>query len=399
MKLYNSYIFLPNPFRKENIHTAQEEGVIHIGLDKSVESYIKQKFPDIKEINESKNIFKTKYIDKMVMNNKNIDVMYIINKVSNTTYLDVFVDGNNKIDLIIALENINSLVLAEDIRNEYICIISYDSVSEYYCNKMFPKLDKFERNLRKLLFNIYIVNFGKDYYQSTISQELQNKAKSNMHLKGKSEKVQVEQIQQFFYSLDFGDIDKLLFTTSIATYNEKKFNDFLKCNKNLSKLSDDELRKAFNEFVPKSDWNRFFKDKIYIDDIENVINNIRKYRNCVAHAKLFNKNEYDTCNKLVKKLNIAIIKAIEITEEKDFTEKNSNTIGELMSHIISSMNKLGESLAEAITPNIFESINFKDLIFPSAIDFSKSIGLSDVLKPFEENDETVEEKRLPQNKK
>ena len=67
-------------------------------------------------------------------------------------------------------------------------IVSYDSVSEYYCNKAYPKLNKLERNLRKLLFNTYTVNFGVDYYQKTVSPDLQKKIKGVIQAKGNEEK-------------------------------------------------------------------------------------------------------------------------------------------------------------------------------------------------------------------
>lgn len=55
------------------------------------------------------------------------------------------------------------MLLASGVRDEYVDIISYDAISEFYCNKILPKLNTLERNLRKLLFNIYIVNFGKEF--------------------------------------------------------------------------------------------------------------------------------------------------------------------------------------------------------------------------------------------
>ena len=68
------------------------------------------------------------------------------------------------------------------IQADDIMVISYDAISEYYCNKIYPKLNELERNLRKLLFNIYIVNFGKDYYKATVSEDLKQKLKVSLGL-------------------------------------------------------------------------------------------------------------------------------------------------------------------------------------------------------------------------
>ena len=39
-------------------------------------------------------------------------------------------------------------------KESYIMINSYDQISEYYCNKVYPMLNNFERLLRLLMFNI-----------------------------------------------------------------------------------------------------------------------------------------------------------------------------------------------------------------------------------------------------
>ena len=41
----------------------------------------------------------------------------------------------------------------------------------------FSRLNELERNLRKLLFNVYIVNFGVDYFNTTINGDIQSDVK------------------------------------------------------------------------------------------------------------------------------------------------------------------------------------------------------------------------------
>ena len=105
----------------------------------------------------------------------------------------------------------------------YVSIISYDYTSEYYCNKLFPFLNEFERKLRKVLFNVYTLNFNLNYYAATPSKELQdNIEKKSKQLNKELNRLNNDNVstndcltKYGFYSLDYSDIDKLLFTKYI----------------------------------------------------------------------------------------------------------------------------------------------------------------------------------------
>lgn len=278
-------------------------------------------------------------------------------------YLDITVEGEEESAIIKCLEEVHDKLLNSGIRDNYIMIISYDAISEYYCNKMVVKLNEFERNLRKLFFNIYILNFGKEYYQATISKpvsdkikelinsettgEQRGKIKKYYNVKSNNEVKEILRLQQFFYSLELGDILNFLFEPRFTEYDKKATEKFLSNHSDLSQLTDEELRNAFSKFLPKSDWDRFFSEKIKIDNIKELIDEIRKYRNSVAHFKFFYNKDYTECNKKVTELNNAIIEAIRITEEKDFVEKNI----EMMHNIISAFReKLNEVMSRAYEP-------------------------------------------------
>lgn len=364
MKLQNSYIFLDNPYKKEEPQTKVEGNTIVLNIGNSLYSYIKRKFPTIMQSDEYDLVYKKKYFTDLKYDDVVYKVEYIITEVVGTEFLDVIVEGKSKATIIKVLEYVQSELFDSGIGEDYVDIITYDAVSEYYCNKMYPKLNTLERNLRKLLFNIYIVNFGRDYYKMTIdeaiqkkikgvvgvdsSKEQKDKIKTNYHTSNKKEIEEIERLQRFFYSLEYTDVQKLLFTSSWTSVDETAKTKFLEEQLDLSKLSDEELRKAFSQLTPKSDWERFFSSKIEIQNIEELIDAIRTYRNVVAHFKFFYKNEYDECNKKVSQLNKAILKAIQITEEKDFAEKNSEALKQALKGMVESFEKFKKSLEEMV---------------------------------------------------
>ncbi len=392
MELQNSYIFLKNPYAQdENNNNRSEDGTVVLTVGKNLYSYIKASFPTVSKFEGYGNFYKRKYITDLQFGKVSCQVEFIITEVVDTKYLDVIVKGNTKSQIVKCMEHIQYTLLTSGVRERYIDIISYDVVSEYYCNKIYPKLNTLERNLRKLLFNIYIVNFGRDYYKATVGEELQGKIKGVINTdssKGEKDQIkaeyktstkkeaeEIERLQRFFYSFEYNDIQKLLFTPSWTSADEAEKSKFLNEHADLSELSDEELREAFSKYVPRSDWERFFSNKINISDIRELIEQIRLYRNSVAHFKFFYKAEYDECNKLVNRLNSAIIKAIKITEDKDFAEKNAEILSEALKDVLAGFASFTKSLAEMAQKTI------TTVIAPAFTTISKAVRESTWIKP------------------
>lgn len=335
MKKQNSYIFLTHPKKKKE--TQKEDGNLVVEVGHNVYSYITKTFPSMKRVKNETDIFKTQLVGTLC----DCEIQIIIYKVADIECLDISVEGKNTAKLINCLERIQCQLFDSGIREYYVEIVSYDAISEHYCNKMVVKLNTLERNLRKLLFNIYILNFGEDYYQATMSSNLQDKIKKMINsTTSKEQKDEIKKaynvsgkdiesiarLQQFFYSFEFADMQGFLFEPKWIGIDEKARTEFLSKHSDLSQLSDEELRNAFFRFTPQSDWDRFFSSKIHIENISTIIDIIRNYRNSVAHFKHFDIEDYSNCNKIVRKLNNAIVEAIKITYEVDFAEKNTEII-------------------------------------------------------------------------
>ena len=378
---------MKNPYANEETkETCTEDGTLVLRVGEHLYNYIKASFPILTRVNGYGDFYKSKYVTDLLFGSVICNVEFIITEVADTQYLDVIVNGNTKNQIVKCLENIQETLLISGVRERYIDIISYDAVSEYYCNKIYPKLNTLERNLRKLLFNIYIVNFGRDYYKATITEELQGKIKGVINVDStrqekdqikteyrtttKREAEEIERLQRFFYSFEYIDIEKLLFTPSWTSIDEAKKKKFLDEYSDLSKLSDEELRAAFSEHVPRSDWERFFSNKIEISDIKELIEQIRIYRNSVAHFKFFYKADYEECNKLVTRLNSEIINAIKITEDKDFVEKNAENLSETLKNVLAGFANFTKTFAELAKKSL------ENVIAPTVAKLLKSVNES-----------------------
>lgn len=351
MKLQNSYIFIPNTYSKEDTTKRKVDGGIILDFTHNFVSYFTSLFPKPRKEELDIYLFSLEYSNIIELNKETIEVKFRIYEVVETYFLDVVIVDNKREKIIRGFEFIQSVISNSNISSHYIEIITYDAISEYYCNQIYPKLNGLERSLRKLLFNIYVVNFGRAYYQTTISEDLQSKVKSVIKAKGNDERKEIETIKKFFYSMEFADIEQMLFIAHWTSAEEKAKCEFLKKHSDLSKLTDTELREAFSSFSPKSDWERLFVNKMDAGIIRSLLNEIRESRNSIAHCKFFYRKEYETCSAAITRFNKVIQSAIAITERKDFPEKN----GEALRNAIASMVQVLEEYKATFTP-VFESI-------------------------------------------
>lgn len=353
ISMRNNYIFLPKDREEKGPKTPKEtDAVIHINTEKKVFSYIRSIFGEPISKDTSDMVFKIIYIYEMDIDGIICNVSFTVYNITHYSYLEVCVSGKTSKQVVSALEYIQNKIVCSGIEESYIMIVSYDSVSEYYCNKAYPKLNKLERNLRQLLFNTYTLNFGSDYYQTTISPELQVKIKGVIQAKGNEEKKKIERLKKFFYSMEFSDIQTLLFTKKWTKLEEDSKSEFLSKHKKLTDLSEEELREAFERFSPRSDWERLFADKMDNQEIENMIETVRAMRNDIAHCKFFYKKQYLSFSKTANALNRSIITAIRLTEEKDFTKKQAESFRIALAGITDTLAQFQKQMQEMMDRNL-----------------------------------------------
>lgn len=363
MKLESHYIFLPKErvlkTEIKDLIISDVDGEILLNTPKGIYYYISNIF-SVSPSKQEKQLFKKSYFADVQYNNVSYYVLFSQYDVGENIYLSIELEGKTKHQIVNCLEYIQQNILGSNIENEYYTIISYDAISEYYCNIIFPKLNSCERKLKRLLFNTYIVKFDEKYFETTISKEWQDKAKKNLKENAKSKKKE-RLIKESFYSLDLWDIKEILFTPTWKEYEQHEKESFLAENSDLSQLSDEELRKRFLDFSPKSDWERLFIDKTdeTADSIESLIDEIRIFRNSIAHCKFFSSKDYYECSKQIRKLNRIIDQAIIITEEKDFLEKNSRIIVESFGDIIERFKELSRIIVHK-TASLFRSEAFSN---------------------------------------
>ena len=286
------------------------------------------------------------------------------------SYLSIYTKVNNIDNMESIDEKINKIM-----GKSYIVITSYDCISELYCNKIYKKLNNFERKLKELIFDIYTFSYGINYYDRNFSDELKSKVKKSRDKSISTDTKDIEQLKQSLYELDYNDIMELLFTPKWLLDDEKDKFDLIE---KIDKLSSKELRNCIENIRPKSDWDRLFLPQIgEIPNIEESIDELRKLRNKVAHCKFFRKEHYEECLELLKILNRHINKALKIVMNIDFQELNAQYASNELYIALETLQESLSAMSKNITNMMAES--FKNLTA------NITLPITDMLKKFKEN--------------
>ena len=180
---------------------------------------IEKNFNDVmvnKISNEDEEIFRSNWDGTFSIND--IEIIFSIKQYSKhkLSYLSIY----TKINSIDNMETIDKKI-NKFMRDNYIVITSYDCISEFYCNKIYKKLNNFERKLKELIFIIYTFSYGVNYFERNFSDELKLKVKQERDKSISTDTKDIEQLKQSLYELDYNDIMKLLFTPKWLLDDEK----------------------------------------------------------------------------------------------------------------------------------------------------------------------------------
>ncbi len=231
------------------------------------------------------------------------------NKSGNPYYLTLSVEGKISKCAII-LNETNIRLLKGSHRKEYNIILTFDCISHYYCNKIYPKFNYFERKIRELIFFILIKSLGVDWYGATVSQELKNElAKKGFN--------HSDLIERALYEMTISQLETYLFEPYRVVEVDSIIDDQLG-TLSVSKMTKEQIIEVLDMCRAKSLWERFFEGSVSIDDFRTNLGIIREYRNNVAHSKYFYKDDYIKCNRLINKLIKQIENAIETIEVRTF---------------------------------------------------------------------------------
>ena len=176
----------------------------------------------------------------------------------------------------------------------------------YIANKLYPEINKVENLLRKYLIKFFIQRIGSDWWETTATKTMVDKAKLRKADRRDEMSSYLDDEVRF---IDFDDLGELIYKQS-SGYNspDKIVARLLNMNNN------EDFMTLKNEL--QSNYTKYFKENFQDKMFEQKWKEIIKLRNKVAHEGIFYKHElnygFETLQSLTEIIHIAERKIDEI---------------------------------------------------------------------------------------
>jgi len=320
-----------------------------------------------------------------IYNNEKYAFTYECTKMKNESYFITISVNYTPAKNAKLLEFVNNKIVKGQHRKHFTIVETFDSVSDYYCSKIFPKLSEFERKLRDLMYIILFESFGKTWFDETVSESLRQELLSQGLEKNKV-------IEMALYEMSIFQIECFLFTPKPKENITHILETTLSVS-SINELNKVELIEEINKCRPVSLWNELFEDLVQVESIDTKLQEVRGLRNKVAHNKFFFVKDYKKAKKILDELIRQIDLAIESTIDKPFSW---DILNDTMVKFSETLTKIGEWFAKdlknasgLLAESMRESLNSYMKI--SLNDFNKD-GVD-----FEEDENNIKDNQLAED--
>lgn len=204
----------------------------------------------------------------------------------------------------------------------------WDDVSMYYGRKMYAPIVEVESLLRSIIYIFMLKNVGSKWLKEQSPEEVKNDIKRTLH-KNKINDAYPD-TDALVYA-DFITLGKFFF----AKYSLKTdYQQLLQTLKTEEISRGETLNSLLEQYESKSNWDRYFADKITVSDLPEKWSNLYEYRNMVAHTKKISKEDYQKAKKITDELRSAFLKCIELLNTINVTEQETDAIEDVAEQTI-----------------------------------------------------------------
>lgn len=218
------------------------------------------------------------------------------------------------------LEEFDSLLrrINSECGKQFIIDTIWDDVSTGYTRKLYPQMVEIENLLRKLIYRFMIKTVGMTWFEKAVPSEFKKAVTET------AEKNNIEVTEDHLYYADFIQLCVFLFEAYSLKPKENLIRELKKAVD--EKALEEKYKELIETYDPKSNWERYFAEKIEIDNLDEKWRKLYKFRNQVAHAKRMRKKECDEAIALIEELKPAFVKGLEHVNEVQLTEEETETV-------------------------------------------------------------------------
>ena len=194
----------------------------------------------------------------------------------------------------------------------------YDEVSMYYAKKLYPQMNNVENLLRKIIYLFMLKNLGSKWISKNVPEEMKQSIGKTL------KKNEIKDItEDYIYYAEFDVLGWFFFAKYKLDTNYQRLFTELRKKEN---QNEEKIEKLIGNFEAKSNWDRYFSEKIEVKDLSRKWGKLYKYRNQVAHAKRISKKEYIAAEELINELTQGFESCLSHMNEVELSGEQSEAV-------------------------------------------------------------------------
>ncbi|OEZ75374.1 hypothetical protein JAB6_55960 [Janthinobacterium sp. HH104] len=193
--------------------------------------------------------------------------------------------------------------------------VLWDDISFHYAQKAYPMIHQIENLMRKLITKFMLTNVGLGWTKDTIPEDLRRSNKSEG----------IENNNNYLYETDFKDLSTFLFD-EYRTIDIKSLNEKIR-----SADSEKMLASELRNFLPKSNWERYFREYVNCEGnyLQTRWEKLYKYRCKIAHNNSFTREDFKQTTILIDEISPKITDAISNLDKVEVPEADRDELAEI----------------------------------------------------------------------
>ena len=277
----------------------------------------------------SKDCITTENGQKLVLEGKEYLFNQRIHQQEGTTqcYVEITSQGRIK-DVIYTLTYLDNIICRSEIVKYYQVITDYDGLSQYYCEKLYPKYATFERTLRSILYIILIKAYGLGWYEEVVNKarfERGKKEDINAAVKETSNGKSMQKlISTALEEMDLQTMRKFLFLPYRNITPDNVIDELV--NSDFDSVTKEQIYEKVNLASERTLWRECLSqigdEQTWNDNIDSV----RFSRNIVAHSKTLTFEKYEKYRKEINKRNRELKNLLTELQEEKFKQEQKKEL-------------------------------------------------------------------------
>ena len=196
-----------------------------------------------------------------------------------------------------------------------------DDVSSHYSRKAYPLIHDVENLMRRLIANFMLLNVGIEWTSEALPLEAE-KALRNSKRDSGTEKSSQDYLN-VLQKLDFIHLGNILFDP----YSKKTTAELFIKLKSAKSETDIE---AMQEFIPRSNWHRYFSSLVQCEDeyLNRRWKQLYDLRCKVAHNNFMSKKDLDEIHRLIGEVQPKLVEAIDKLRQVTVPQVEMDSVAE-----------------------------------------------------------------------